>query len=222
MRQGLFFASGLTLAAVFTIGSGFAVYGEMAPYVRRGIDTQDKIDRLEAGPNAPGLSQSSQYMVLDDCNSVLGSVDFVLLDDARKDLLNKSCTDTARAIIDVSPTSTYGWYVVALAASLKSDWAAMSQALVNAHDGAPNQEGFAYFRATLGFKQRAELTPEATAALTKDIVVSLSARRGIAWAARMYVFTPEARTFLTDAVEQAPADVQGRFLRAVKTTGQQL
>lgn len=217
MRQNAFLASGLILALTLTIGSAYATYREVMPFVG-GITTSDKISGILAGANTPGLSQRSKRVAMDDCTQVLLSVDFALLESPLKSRVVGQCRQAAQAVTAETPTDTYGWYMKALTSSLESDWDGLNAALVQSRHGTPNQEGYAYFRATLAFQHLQQLDAVTRAAVARDIAVVVTSPRGLTWAVGVYAGNPAERDFLTGAIEAAPTAAQQRFLRAVTAT----
>ncbi len=208
--------SAAVVAACLTIGSAWAAYGELKPFLQLGPSLEAKVAALAAAPVTPGLSYRSKLLVLTDCNTALTSIAGAALQpDLRRAMLD-NCAAIARSIVEEAPTYSFAWFILAIVAEEKGDTARMGEALLRSQQTAPHQEWLALSRATLAFDHLDVLSAEAAVALADDVRLSLVSRRGVTWAAQRYVLQPDLRERLTEMVELAPAALQQRFLTAVR------
>ena len=203
------------VAACLAVGSAWAAYGELKPFLELGPSVEAKVAAIAAAPVAPGLSYRSKLLVLTDCNAALTSIAGATIEPDRRRAMFDHCAEMAASIVEEAPTYSFAWFILAVVAEERGDIARMSETLLRSQQTAPYQEWLALSRATLAFDHLDHLTVEAAAALAEDIRVALVSRRGVTWAAQRYALQPELRERLTEIVELAPAALQRRFLSAV-------
>ena len=202
-------------AACLAVGSAWAAYGELKPFLELGPSIEAKVASLAAAPVDPGLSYRSKLLVLTDCNAALTSIGGATIAPQDRQAMFNHCAEMAQSIVEAAPTYSFAWFILAVAAEEGGDIARLSEALLRSQQTAPYQEWLALSRASLALDHLDQLSTESAAALAEDIRVALVSRRGVTWAAQRYVLQPELRELLTDIVELAPGALQRSFLSAV-------
>ena len=206
------------VSAALATGSSLAAYREMMPFIASGGTIETKFEALSGGAIRPGLSFYSKKILLDDCNYSLNSFSILMLDEKLQDKIRQNCSAMASMIVDEAPTFSYAWYVRALASSSADEPGTFEDALLWSQRTAPNQEDLAYYRAVLAYYNWSALAPAARETLAADIVVSAHSNRGLAWLAGRYAEDESFREVIIKALEQAPADIQRRFLQTIAIT----
>jgi len=203
-------------AACLAVGSAWAAYGELKPFLELGPSIEEKVTALVVAPATPGLSYRSKHLVLTDCNAALTSIAGAAIEPDHRRAMFDHCAEMAASIVEEAPTYSFAWFILALVAEERGDMEKLSETIVRSQHAAPYQEWLAFSRASLFFDHLDDISSEAAEALAEDIRVSLTSRRGITWAAQRYILQPGSRERLTEIVEQAPAGLQRRFLSAVR------
>ena len=191
-------------------------YREAMPFLSSGLSPSDKFNALANARFSIGLSPLAKNIVLEDCVSALTSVFGRVQPSDRQGAVLKVCRDAAGEVTGAAPSSSYAWYVGALAASRAGDMTELSRGLSQSEATGPNEQWIAVLRADLAEEHRAVLDSRALAAEDRDLALLVQSQGGIAAIAARYIIQPDFRERITTIIETLSPSDQQRFLSSVK------
>ena len=214
-RQAILFLSLALVAA-----GAWAGVREASPYFSSGIEDAERFGALADKVPTPGLSIASERLVLDNCVRTISSLYARLQPGSRKAEVSSHCLAAADAIVRQNPSSSYAWYVGALASGLTGDPAGMNARLLKSQQTGPTEQWIAELRVPLAEDHLAELAPDVRAHHDRDLRMLVASSRGIASIAGRYVNQADFRERIAAIVEAMPEADQRRFVSRVGTAAQ--
>lgn len=211
----------VVLSLALVAGGGWVGMREAAPYLRGGIDDAERFAALAERLPVPGPSIASERLVLDNCVRIISSLYARLQPADRKGAVARNCLEAADAITRRNPSSSYAWYVGALAAERLGDLAGMNARLQQSQQTGASEQWIAELRVPLAETHADHLTPEVRAAIDQDIRMLVDSTRGIASIAARYVAEEGFRERVTAIVETMPESDQRRFVSRVRSAAGQ-
>ena len=209
------------LATALLSAGAWTAVREAAPYFKAGIDDAERFASLARAEPAPGPSIASERLVLDNCVRTLSSLYGRLQPSDAKNQVGNHCLAAADAAATRNPSSSYAWYVGAMAAARSGDVAGMNDRLAMSQETGPYEQWIAELRVPLAEDHFDELTPDVRAHHDRDLEMMVASRRGIATIAGRYVSQPTFRERITAIVETMPEADQRRFVgRVTSAAGQ--
>lgn len=163
-----------------------------------------------------GLSSYSKHRLLTDCYYILATSG--IDPEIRTNLENfaKSCQSLSGSIIQTMPTSSYAWFVNALASSRLRDVDAFRKSYHQSHLTGPNEQWLADLRVRLGEENLSDLDAQTRLDHEQDLILLANSDRGSISLAGRYVNNPEFRQRAMDALSKVPPERQRRFLSNTK------
>jgi hypothetical protein len=212
----------LILAAAFLVfAGGTAAYLEASPYLGAGPTAAAQFRALRGGSAADGLSIGSHTVALDACLLALTSAYGQVQPTKDRLAAAAACSDRAATQTGASPSFAYGWYVDALASSVREDWPRLNDAITMSQRTAPTEQWLAELRVALAEDNFSKLDPVTLAAHEDDLALLVRSRRGIATIATRYVEDETFRDRITAIVETLQPAEQRAFIDAVKSAAGQ-
>lgn len=205
----------LVLSLALLGGGAWVGYREALPYFSSGIEDAERFSALAEGPPTPGPSIASERLVLDVCVRTIASIYGRLQSATRKATVNDNCRKAADAAVRVNPSSSYAWYVGALASGLTGDIAGMNMRLLRSQQTGPSEQWIAELRVPLAEDHLGQLAPEVRANHDRDLRMLVASSRGISSIAGRYVDEAGFRERITAIVEAMPEEDQRRFVSRV-------
>ena len=191
---------------------------EARPYFTSGLRLDQKIAAISSGQLEPGLSFSSQTLVLDDCRQVLTSVKVRVMPSANKAPLEQHCSTVSRLIADRSPLNSYARYILALTAGSSGRGAELSDDLQASQRTAPWEAWLAGLRVELAARSFDQLTEAAQTAYRSDLTAAASSRLSLPYVVEAYGGYAAQHELITAAVEQLPPAMQSAFINQVRSS----
>ncbi len=201
-------------AAVLAAASAMTVSAEVAPFLQSGRP----LEHVEAASGAAlpfGFSTYSRKLSLDQCRFALSNPSARLLPEEEKARALDTCTSTALAILERSPTNAYAAAVAGYATALKGDTDGATSFLRLSQRLAPSQAWLATFRLRTRTENLLAIGAD-DASLAADVRLLGGTWKGRRWLANWYGNRPQARDFIVAEIESLPPSDQRSFLQAVR------
>lgn len=207
----------LVASACLAVGGGLAANQELNVFAAGGADAATRFRALAAGDYQPGPSIFAQRQLLDSCvEAISGLYGSLRADEDRRPVLEQ-CLGYADAAAAQNPSTSYAWYVGALAASELDDIAGFESRILRSQATAPNEQWLAQLRVGLVEDRYAEASEPVRAGETTDLRLLVASNQGIASVSRRYVADPQFRQRITDIVESMPEADQARFVSTIRS-----
>ena len=206
----------LTLSVLLGLGGIVTALRELNVFTVGSPSPQGRFEALLAGAYRPGPSALSHRLLLDTCNEAIAGIYGRLQVGERRRQVLERCRDEADAIVAEAPSTSFGWYVGALAAAALGDVAGFNTRVLRSQITGPTEQWIAEQRAALVEDHYDVADAEVRAHHQDELRLLVSSQRGIASIARRYVGNVGFRERVTQIVELMSEDDQRRFIANVR------
>lgn len=174
----------------------------------------------EAIPNAPSVL--GQRNLMQQCDASLRSRFSRRLPEEPRQRLQTNCLELADQVSAEAPSSTFAWYVGALAAAQLGDMSGFNSRHYRSQVAGPWEQWAAERRVDLAEDYFSDLDPQVLERHLGDLTLLAQSNRGVRSIASRYVSDPDFRERITLIVETLPQDIQQRFLSNVQRASREV
>jgi hypothetical protein len=207
----------LLLASVLlSLGGIVTALRELNVFAVGSPTPEGRFEALLAGDYDPGPSPLSQRLLLDTCNEAISGIYGRLQVGERRRLVLERCREAADAIVADAPSTSFAWYIGALAASALGDAEGFNARVLRSQITGPTEQWIAERRANLVEDNYAAADAEVLARHQRELRLLVASQRGISSIARRYVNDPGFRERVTQIVETMSEADQRRFVSSVR------
>jgi hypothetical protein len=146
------------------------------------------------------------------------SLDMRFAGEAGLQRIISTCLTQADAAVARYPTSSYAYYVRALANGAAGNFEKMNADLVSSQETGATEKWIAAQRVALSETHYDQLSSEALDVESRDIEMMFSSTGGLVGLSEVYLAQPDFRERLTTMLEEAPASVQQDFVKTLQWT----
>jgi hypothetical protein len=210
ISEAILVFAGLCLAGA----SAFAATQEAKVFLRGNGTVVQRAMALFDEPSS-GLSNTSKFLTLADCDAVLGAMRTLEMryqPEERQKAMPALCLSVARDVAASAPTLAYAWFVAAKAALAEGDVDAFNRYFVISSALSPTELNLALARVQIAESNLAVLDDAARAAEDNDLRLLVRSGLGVRTVAARYVADVNFRERIAVIVEEMPVQIQQRFL----------
>ena len=203
-----------TLALCVLALGAWTLNREAAQYLAVGSRIQ-RVAAIPEQPPFPGLALSTRQDNLRDCVFALqrqASLEVRYVSEEFRASLPARCAAMALDAVELMPTYSYGWFVLAYTDAVAGNWDAMNQHLYMSQVTGQASQWVAEQRVAVAESYREHLDVRSLVSNDADLQMLVLSQRGIRSIAARYVNEPTFRERITTIVEGLPEQTQRSFI----------